>query len=75
MKYTNAEIKKTAIAHLEDARSFLLATVASDGQLKFAQMAGTPAEEAACSMQARAMAAVFENIALTQILDDLKALK
>ena len=69
------QIKKTAIAQLEDARSFLLATVGSDGQLKFATMAGTPADEAACAMQARAMSGVFDSVVVAQILDELKALK
>lgn len=66
----NAEdTKKSAIAQIEDGNAFMLASVGTDGVLKFCVLIGTASEDAACATQCRGMAAAMDAVVTGQVIE------
>lgn len=72
MKDKTQETKDSAAAQIQDAHAFMLASVGTDGMLKFAVLAGTAAEDSACAMQCRAFATVLDGIIAADIVRALQ---
>lgn len=73
MKDQRQETRDSAGAQIQDASAFMLASVGSDGMLKFAVLAGTAAEDGACAVQCRSFAIVVEGIMAADVIGALQA--
>ncbi len=72
MKDQRQETKDSAVAQIHDAGAFMLASVGTDGMLKFAVLAGTAAEDGACAAQCRSFAIVVEGIMAADVIGALR---
>lgn len=66
--------KVGARAQVNDACAMMLATIGSDGMLRFVVLPGTAAEDAAVAVQCRAFADSIVGLVTMQVMDTLRGM-